>query len=251
MEVVQNLLRGQMVETKDFYFGEIANISLLTQDEERTLATRAFSGDEKAVSELVKANLRFVVLAAKKYKKSKLNMEDIIEEGNIGLIKAARKFNPEKGTRFITYAAWWIRAEIEKAIRETSTGIRFPSNKYEEMKAPKWNILNLDIPLNPIDENSLCLKDTLEDKEALSPEEKFIKNETIENVRNALAKLTSKERYVIERRFGFDGCKNASLSQVGLELGHCKERIRQIQKEAMTKLRTILSEDYGIDSLAA
>lgn len=239
-----------MVETKNFYFSEISQISLLSQDEERTLATKAVSGDESAVKKHVEANLRFVVLAAQKYKKSKLQMEDIIAEGNIGLIKAARKFNPQMGTRFITYAAWWVRAEIEKAIRETSIGIRFPANKYKEMEDPKWNILSLDIPLNPIDAE-ISLKDIVVDKYNPSPEEDFIKNETIDSVRKALKKLSLKERYILERRFGFDGCKPASLEQVGRELGFCKERIRQIQKQSMEKLQVILRVDYGIDNLAA
>ena len=126
----------------DFYMKEIESIPLLTAVEEKALATKAFSGDKIAQNKLVKSNLRFVVKIAKSYKG--YEVEDLINEGNIGLMKAAEKFNPECGTKFITYAVWWIKAYIQKSIRETATGIKFPSSKYKEMNNPKWKFSSLN-----------------------------------------------------------------------------------------------------------
>ena len=165
-----------MTKPNSYYLREIEKISLLTVEEEKALATKASSGDKLAKNKLVEANLRFVVKIANEYL-GYMDIEDLINEGNLGLMHAAEKFNPSTGNKFITYAVWWIRAYIQKAIRETSTGIKFPSHKFDEMKKSKWKLASLDKAVGN-DEEKATLADFIVDERIMNPEESFLIHQT-------------------------------------------------------------------------
>jgi RNA polymerase primary sigma factor len=212
---------------------EIESIPLLTTVEEKALATKAFSGDKIAQNKLVKANLRFVVKIAKSYKGYEL--EDLINEGNMGLMKAAEKFNPDCGTKFITYAVWWIKAYIQKSIRETATGIKFPSSKYKEMNNPKWKISSLNKEMK-FDNKNVELISLIEDENIESPDNKILKKFLVEELYQNINELNDIEKNVILNRFGFKGDRK-SLSEIGRSLNLSRERIRQIEHRALCLLK--------------
>ena len=218
----------------DFYMKEIESIPLLTAVEEKALATKAFSGDKIAQNKLVKSNLRFVVKIAKSYKG--YEVEDLINEGNIGLMKAAEKFNPECGTKFITYAVWWIKAYIQKSIRETATGIKFPSSKYKEMNNPKWKFSSLNKEVK-FDNKNVELISLIEDIYSESPEEKIIQNYLLNELYQNINELNDIEKNVILNRYGFTSDKKKSLSEIGKSLNLSRERVRQIEHRAICNLR--------------
>ena len=218
----------------DFYMKEIESIPLLTAVEEKALATKAFSGDKIAQNKLVKSNLRFVVKIAKSYKG--YEVEDLINEGNIGLMKAAEKFNPECGTKFITYAVWWIKAYIQKSIRETATGIKFPSSKYKEMNNPKWKFSSLNKEVK-FDNKNVELISLIEDIYSESPEEKVIQNYLLNELYQNINELNDIEKNVILNRYGFTSDKKKSLSEIGKSLNLSRERVRQIEHRAICNLR--------------
>lgn len=217
----------------DFYMKEIESIPLLTTVEEKALATKAFSGDKIAQNKLVKANLRFVVKIAKSYKGYEL--EDLINEGNMGLMKAAEKFNPDCGTKFITYAVWWIKAYIQKSIRETATGIKFPSSKYKEMNNPKWKISSLNKEMK-FDNKNVELISIIEDENIESPDNKILNKFLVEELYQNINELNDIEKNVILNRFGFKGDRK-SLSEIGRSLNLSRERIRQIEHRALCLLK--------------
>ena len=218
----------------DFYMKEIESIPLLTAVEEKALATKAFSGDKIAQNKLVKSNLRFVVKIAKSYKG--YEVEDLINEGNIGLMKAAEKFNPECGTKFITYAVWWIKAYIQKSIRETATGIKFPSSKYKEMNNPKWKFSSLNKEVK-FDNKNVELISLIEDIYSKSSEEKVIQNYLLNELYQNINELNDIEKNVILNRYGFTSDKKKSLSEIGKSLNLSRERVRQIEHRAICNLR--------------
>lgn len=220
---------------ENFYMKELGEIEVLGRDEEVALGMRVMRGDVAARNELVKANLRFVAKVALQYKNHGLALEDLISEGNIGLIAAAEKFDPTKGYRFITYAVWWIRQSIQKAIMECGKSVRIPQNNYQEFLKPDYNFASLEKELEG--RNGEKFGDTLVDSRVMSPEQEYIEKETKEIVRETIQKLPSREREVLNLRFGLDGGEMESLDAVGKRLGLCKERVRQIEKKALVELR--------------
>lgn len=234
-----------MTKMNDFYFREIEKIPLLTLEEEKTLATKAFSGDKEAQNKLVEANLRFVVKIANRYKHY-MELEDLITEGNLGLMHAAEKFNPNNGNKFSTYAVWWIQAYIQKAIRETSTGIRFPAHKFKEMKNPKWNIASLDKTIDCDGDADVTLGAFLKDNRVQTPEEEFINSSSSSQIRKMINNLNANEQTVLTKRYGLDGKKPMSLSEIGTLMGYSKERIRQLELRAINHLKNISNNlDYA------
>jgi len=236
-----------MAKMNNYYFSEIEKIPLLTLEEEKALATKAFSGNKSAQKKLVEHNLRFVVKIANQYQ-GYMDVDDLINEGNMGLIHAAEKFDPSTGNKFSTYAVWWIKAYIQKAIRETSTVIRFPANQFNEMKKYKWNIASLDKDICNKDEEETTLASFLKDERILSAEEEFYKKEISSQLYKLINKLPKNEQTVLIKRYGLDGDKPMSLSEVGTLMGgYSKERIRQIEKRALLTLRKniICSDDYA------
>ncbi len=257
------------------YFNEIGQNELLSAAEEYTLACRVKRGDFDARQRMIECNLRLVVNIAKHYANRGLALLDLIEEGNLGLIHALEKFDPERGFRFSTYATWWVRQNIERAIMNQSRTIRIPVHVIREMniclhavrhlEAHKGNepsaeevahllgkpvadvryvlslnerIASLDTPLD-IDPN-LSLSDALPDENTLSPELQLLHTELEVLMRQWLEELGDKHRCVIERRFGVNGHAIHTLEEVAVTLDITRERVRQIQVEALKLLRRSL-----------
>lgn len=256
------------------YFDEISRVPLLTKDEEVELAKRVEAGDKEAKKKLAEANLRLVVSIAKKYRGCGLPFLDLIQEGNLGLMKAIEKFDWRRGYKFSTYATWWIRQAILRAITNRSRTIRVPTHINElirkiyeaerdhlkehgtaptlgeladELSTTPENIIkakrtaqytaSLDTPIGYEEEGSV-LGDFVEDEEAASPTKETFKELLQQELRGALKeKLTARERRVLELRYGLDDNQPRTLDQVGEIFGISRERVRQIQKEAVEKLR--------------
>jgi RNA polymerase primary sigma factor len=255
------------------YLKEINRIPLLTREEEVDLATRARDGEQLAKDKLVQANLRFVVNVAKKYQNQGLPLVDLISEGNIGLLNAIERFDVDKGFHFISYAVWWIRQAILKAICEKSRMIRLPLNRAnelvqiekvrksisgnfgetEEMKeiARSLNMseehvtdlvnisrehVSLDTPVYR-EKDSSVLSDFVEDTVNALPEDVVMHASLKEEINSILETLTDKEAEIIQFRFGLNGHAPMSLKEIGDRYNLTKERIRQIEKKAIKRLQ--------------
>jgi len=255
------------------YLKEINRIPLLTEEEELDLAIRSRDGDEFARQRMVEANLRFVVNVAKKYQNQGLPLIDLINEGNIGLMTALDKFDPDRGYRFISYAVWWIRQSIMKAINEKGRAVRLPLNRTNELlqmqKAQRSlmkdleteeptaeqigelagfdadhveNLLSISRDLVSLDApifnngSASSVADFIED-DAQSPEEALLDSALKDDVRRLLSSLSDREREIIELRFGLEGQVPMSLKEIGELYNLTKERIRQIEKRALDRLK--------------
>jgi RNA polymerase nonessential primary-like sigma factor len=265
-------------ETHDvtqLYLNEIGRESLLTADEEHALTQRVRQGDFDARQKMIEHNLRLVVNIAKHYVNRGLSLLDLVEEGNLGLMHALEKFEPERGFRFSTYATWWIRQNIERAIMNQSRTIRLPVHVIKELniylRAQRYlerhgetdvgpediahltghsvedvrrilalndRVASLDAPLD-IDPN-LSIGEAIADENSEMPEDMLQTYEVEQYVQEWLAELSEKHRWVIERRFGLNEQDAATLEDLALQLGVTRERIRQIQLEALHMLRRIL-----------
>ena len=255
------------------YLKEINKIPLLSREEEYDLAIKAVAGDKAAQDKLIKANLRFVVNVAKKYQNQGLPLMDLISEGNIGLMNAVERFDATKGYHFISYAVWWIRQAILKAVCEKSRMIRLPLNRANELvqidKARKEvdsskgeenelreiagllnmsqdhvrdiinisrDMVSLDVPVFA-DRDGNTIGDFLEDSRYEQPEESMIENALRDDIDEVLATLTEKEARILRLRFGLNGNRAMSLKEIGDRFNLTKERIRQIEKKAIRRLQ--------------
>jgi RNA polymerase primary sigma factor len=257
------------------YLKEIDKFPLLTPEEEKELAKRIEMGDTKAKEKLILSNLRFVISVAKKYQGFGLPLSDLISEGNLGLITAAERFDYRKGYHFISYAIWWIRQSILKAISEKSRMVRMPMNRTNELmqiwkfsenylkktgKRPTEEILSENLLIEKEDikkildmsQNYSSLEEIFgnEDNNAeeqifnsyfndyeLHPEDKVLNLSLKEQINKLLSKLPERERKIIECRFGLNGEEPQSLSAIGQKLNLTKERIRQIEQWALEQLK--------------
>lgn len=257
----------------DVYLHEINKTPLLTREGEQQLARRIRKGDQAALDHLVKANLRFVVSVAKQYANQGLSLEDLINEGNLGLIKAAHRFDEKRGYKFISYAVWWIRQAMLQALAEHSRIVRLPLNRagtlYRIGKtsrqldqelgrkptaqeiANKLNLsveevedtmkianthVSLDDPYsNDKDDNALV--DYLTDEDQVSPDEGTYTNALTDDMEKALNMLTEREKLILSMYFGLNGEDPLTLEDIGKELKLTRERIRQIKEKAIQRLR--------------
>ena len=262
-------------DVTQLYLNEIGREGLLTPDQERSLSTRAREGDFAARQKMIEHNLRLVVNIAKHYLNRGLSLLDLIEEGNLGLMHALEKFEPERGFRFSTYATWWIRQNIERAIMNQSRTIRLPVHVIKELNiylraqrhlethgmpeagpediasltgrpvedvrrllALNDRVASLDAPLE-IDP-TLSIGESIADERSVKPEDMLQMAEIEHYVREWMAELSEKQRWVIECRFGLNNHDASTLEQLAEQLGVTRERVRQIQVEALQALRRIL-----------
>lgn len=273
LKITQSITNRRESHTLEKYFTEVSNVSMITPDEEVTLAKRIREGDQLALEKLVKSNLRFVVSVAKQYQNRSLPLNDLINEGNLGLIKAAKKFDETKGFKFISYAVWWIRQSIMQALAEQSRIVRLPMNKsgainqirrayaeleqkYErepteeeladilEMKphevrntlGAEVKQMSMDAPFGEDESGSLL--DVLENQTTRATDADLVFNDSlkVETLR-ALSTLTLREREVIMMSFGIGHDNPFTLEEIGDAMGLTRERVRQIREKALQKLR--------------
>ncbi len=254
------------------YLKDIAEIPLLNPDEEVDLAQRIKQNDQRALKKLVSANLRFVVSVSKTYQNNGLSLEDLINEGNLGLIKAAYRFDETRGFKFISYAVWWIRQSILQAIAEQSRLIRLPLNRVgiltkisktqrmleqeyerepthdeiansmemysEEITSSIINAkrpVSMDAPLNTSSKNRII--DILENQQLPETDSEVMENSLKQEVEEVLKKLTAREAKILKLYYGLDGEKPHTLEEVGYIFKLTRERVRQIKEKALQKLR--------------
>ena len=258
----------------DQYLRDISIYPLITREEEVVLAGQIHLGDQEALDKLVRSNLRFVVSVAKKYQNQGVSLSDLINEGNLGLIRAAHKFDETKGIKFISYAVWWIRQAILQALAEQSRIVRVPLNRAgtlhrigrranallqelgreathaeiaegmeitEEEVAKTMSIsqthLSLDAPLTPGEDNKLL--DYLPDNQNPTPDEQTFEKALTESIVDALSHLKEREAKILRLYFGLDDEEPMTLEQIGALLGITRERVRQIKEKALSRLRHV------------
>ena len=259
-------------QSLDKYLQEIGKVELLTPEQEIELAIRMKKGDETAMEQLTKANLRFVVSVAKQYQNQGLSLGDLINEGNLGLIKAARRFDETRGFKFISYAVWWIRQSILQALAEQSRIVRLPLNRvgalnkigkaYSSLKqeferepsaeeiaeALEMDVeeisstmqiygkqVSMDAPFSLGDENSLL--DVIENVELPSPDNELISESLKTEINGVLSLLPEREAEVIRLYFGLEGENSMTLEEIGDKFNLTRERVRQIKEKAIRRLR--------------
>ena len=274
-ELASAILHEPQVDVTQLYLNEIGKAPLLTAAEEVALARLVVQGDFEARQTMIERNLRLVVNIAKHYANRGLTLLDLVEEGNLGLIHALEKFDPERGFRFSTYATWWIRQNIERAIMNQSRTIRLPVHIIKELniylrakrhlethgvtdagaddiaaltdhpvadvrRIMQFNerIASLDAPLDV--DPSLSLGEAIADDNAHLPDDMLQLEEIEHHVHEWLTQLNDKQRWVIERRFGLNNCEACTLEDLALELQVTRERVRQIQMESLRILRQLL-----------
>jgi len=255
------------------YLREIGKIPLLNAEEELALAQRVVAGDKEAKDKMAEANMRLVVSIAKRYVGRGLDLLDLIQEGNTGLLRAVEKFDPDKGFKFSTYATWWIRQAITRAIADQARTIRIPVHmvetinkllrtqrrltqelnreptneeiaaemdidveKVEHIMKIKQDISSLDASIRD-DEDDSVLADFIEDEDTVTPEESATSQLLKEQVNDMIGSLTEREQKIIRLRFGLEDGKSHTLEEVGQEFAVTRERIRQIEAKALAKLR--------------
>ncbi len=263
------------------YFKEINRIPLLTPQEEKALAICVQSGDVQAREKMAKSNLRLVVSIAKNYVDRGLSLLDLIEEGNLGLLKAVERFDPDAECRFSTYATWWIKQSIKRALIDTVKTVRIPSYMVEMIS--KWknvaNDLNVKLGRHPMFheiaqelgippenlgiiktalrvsssssqtislENMWTLSEILEDKNARQPEEILFDEVEMEMVEKLLASIDDREARILRMRYGLDNGDPMTLKEIGERVNLSRERVRQIENEALKKLYFILTHEKNI-----
>jgi len=259
-------------DSLDAFLKSISKIPLLTREEEIELANRAKEGDKEALKKLVESNLRFVVSVAKKYLGCGLPLHDLIAEGILGLIEAARRFDPDKGVKFISYAVWWIRQSIMQALAQQTGAVKIPvkqavlvnkiTRSYGELlkelgREPTTEELaqhvgmepkeverllsicqvplSLDTPIG--DEEDTTFKDFLKGEGTAEVEEKVVQEELKQRIQEMLEQLTPQEKKIIVMRFGLNGNEPKTLREIGEKLGISRERVRQLETRAKKKMR--------------
>ena len=257
----------------DVYLHEINKTPLLTREQEQSLAREIHAGSQKALDNLVQANLRFVVSIAKQYANQGLSLEDLINEGNLGLIKAAHRFDEKRGFKFISYAVWWIRQAMLQALAEHSRIVRLPLNRagtlyrigkmsrkldqeFGRLPTPQEIADRLELPVQEVvdtmkianthvslddpysnDKDDNALVDYLTDDDQISPDEGTYTNALSDDMERALDTLTEREKMILTMYFGLNGEEPLTLEEIGKKLKLTRERIRQVKEKAIQRLR--------------
>ncbi len=275
---------GDHHDATRLYLNEIGVSPLLTAEEEVYFSRRAKRGDEPARRRMIESNLRLVVKIARRYLNRGLPLLDLVEEGNLGLIHAVEKFDPERGFRFSTYATWWIRQTIERAIMNQTRTVRLPIHVIKEMnvylrvarrltheldRAPTMEeiaetldrsiadverVLELNeslssVSLPPGRDSNRSPLDSIPDDDSADPSRQAQFSDVQDVIDKWLNRLNEKQRAVVERRFGLHGYERETLEKVGTEIGVTRERVRQIQMDALSRLRSIM-ESHGLSGEA-
>jgi RNA polymerase sigma factor RpoS len=284
-ELVASDSSRAVMDATQLYLGEIGFSPLLSAEEEVYFARKALRGDAAARKRMIESNLRLVVKIARRYNNRGLALLDLVEEGNLGLIRAVEKFDPERGFRFSTYATWWIRQTIERAIMNQTRTIRLPIHVVKELNvylrtarelahrldhepSPEEIAAELDKPVEDVSRmlklnEKICsvdspiggdgdkaLLDVLTDERGMGPELETQDDDMRLSVVHWLEQLNPKQREVLARRFGLLGYEPATLEDVGREIGLTRERVRQIQVEALRRLRDMLTQQgLSVDAL--
>ena len=278
MAGVPHKKQGYEEGSLDQYLRDISVFPLISREEEVRLAQRIRTNDQEALDTLVRSNLRFVVSVAKKYQNQGVSLSDLINEGNLGLIRAAHKFDETKGIKFISYAVWWIRQAILQALAEQSRIVRVPLNRAgalhrigkransllqelgreatnaeiaEGMEITEEDVaktmlisqtaISLDAPMAPGEDNRLL--DYIPDTQSATPDEETYERALIDSVQEALASLRDRESKILRLYFGLDGSDPMTLEQIGAVMNITRERVRQIKEKALSRLRHVSRAD--------
>lgn len=265
------------------YFQDISKFPMITADEEAELTIRIRNGDELALEKLILANLRFVISVAKQFQNQGLSFPDLINEGNVGLIRAATRFDETRGFKFISYAVWWIRQAIIQAISEQTRVVRLPLNRISsinkiskaipyleqqlereptdaeiaqhlEMSNDDVNMANkiktrqisFDKPLSHDGNDELYLHEIIQTGNIPSPDDNMMKESLVYNVNRALRKLSDSEASIISMSFGLSGTPKYTLQEIAMRYGISSERVRQIRSNGLFKLKNLLKENYTL-----
>jgi RNA polymerase primary sigma factor len=279
---ISNQITNRSEASINRYFQEINRYQLITVEEEVELTLRIKNGDNVALEKLVVANLRFVVSVAKQYQNQGLSFADLINEGNVGLVKAASKFDETRGFKFISYAVWWIRQSIIQAISEQTRIVRLPLNRlssinkiyratpyleqdlereptddelaaYLELSKEdiiiandiKKRQLSFDAPLSSDQESDFSLYDLIQTSNIPSPDTNIIKDSVSTNISRVLSKLSQRESSILVMSFGLFGAECLSLHDIALKLNLTSERVRQIRSKGLTRLKVLLKDNYS------
>ncbi|MDZ7738003.1 MAG: RNA polymerase sigma factor RpoD/SigA [Bacteroidales bacterium] len=280
--VITKQLTPRNEESINRYFSEISNYPMVTADEEVELSARIKKGDNAALDKLVLANLRFVISVAKQYQNQGLSLPDLINEGNIGLVKAARLFDASRGFKFISYAVWWIRQSIVQAISDQTRIVRLPLNRIaainkirkavphleqmfereptdeeiadfldvkdenvETANRIKSRQISFDMPLSRDGESDFSLYDTVQNDSMPSPDNQLMNESVLINIRRALAKLNHREAAILSLSFGLDSNATWSLQDIADKYEMSSERVRQIRSNGLSKLKNMLKDNMA------
>ncbi|MCF7793496.1 MAG: RNA polymerase sigma factor RpoD/SigA [Candidatus Cloacimonetes bacterium] len=279
--MAENVFKDRALQS---YLNQISNIEPLSREEENELAIKAQKGDKKALDKLVTSNLKFVVKVAARYQNRGLSLAELISEGNMGLIKAIEKFDPEKDNKLISYAVWWIRQRILFALAEKTNVIRMPLGKSNMMNKIKFiddqvysetgrhasveeiaDRSNLDkkaikkvnkqaVKTTSLDDknytnkhDSVTLSEFLEDPDDVDPKTLYYRERVQDKIEDSISKLPPRDAFIVKQYFGLDGDKGKNFAQIGEELGLSRERVRQIQKAALQKIMADAYEEMEKD----
>ncbi len=280
--VITKQLTPRNEESINRYFSEISSYPMVTADEEVELSARIKKGDNAALDKLVLANLRFVISVAKQYQNQGLSLPDLINEGNIGLVKAARLFDASRGFKFISYAVWWIRQSIVQAISDQTRIVRLPLNRIaainkirkavphleqmfereptdeeiaefldvkdenvETANRIKSRQVSFDMPLGRDGESDFSLYDTVQNDSIPSPDNQLMNESVLINIRRALAKLNHREAAILSLSFGLDSNATWSLQDIADKYEMSSERVRQIRSNGLLKLKSMLKDNMA------
>ncbi len=269
-------------DTINRYFNEINKYPLVTAEEEVELSVRIRAGDDEALNKLVQANLRFVISVAKQYQNQGLSFSDLINEGNLGLVKAAKRFDETRGFKFISYAVWWIRQSIIQAISEQTRIVRLPLNRLSSINKIKKAIpyleqefqreptnteiagyldlsdeeveiankikkrqISFDKPLSLDGDNDFNLYDVVQTDDLPTPDNGLMEDSVKINVKRAMQKLSEREATILKMSFGLYNSPVYSLNDIAMKYDMSSERVRQIKRTGLFKLKSLLKENYA------